>query len=82
MASWYEAKEGEETGHVRATNTRTAVDKAFTLMCGREYTLPIGEKMSITVLRLPKSNLIAQTLEKSYQDMRALQKAKRKPNFG
>ena len=69
MADWYEAKEGNETTHVRASNTRTAFDRAFRRMCGMDYKVPPGTTLTITVLRLRGGSEVAKTLEQVYQDM-------------
>lgn len=68
MAAWYEVAEGGESVHVRATNTRTAFDRGFRLLCGMDYKLPPGQKMTITVLRLRGGTDKFKLLEQVYQE--------------
>ena len=70
MANWYEVEEDGEVSHIRATNTRTAFDKGFRLLCGMDYKLPPGKKMTITCLRLHGGDEKVKLLEKVYQDSR------------
>lgn len=74
MADWYEVEEAGEVAHVRATNTRTAFDRGFRLLCGMNYKLPPGQKMTITVLRLRGGTDKVKLLEKVYQETRAAKK--------
>jgi hypothetical protein len=70
MADWYEFQEGNDVVNVRATNTRTALDRGFRLTCGMHYKLPPGQKMSITVLRLRGRTDKVKLLEQVYQESR------------
>jgi hypothetical protein len=70
MADWYEVQEGQEVSHIRATNTRTAFDKGFRILCGRDYKIPPGQKMTITCLRLRGGTEKVRLLEKVYQESR------------
>jgi hypothetical protein len=70
MAGWYEVQEGDEVAHVRATNTRTAFDRGFRLLCGMDYKLPPGQKMTMTVLRLRGGTEKVKFLEQVYQESR------------
>jgi hypothetical protein len=70
MAAWYEVEEDGEIAHVRATNTRTAFDRGFTMLCGRYFKLAPGEKMTMHVLRLRGGSEKVKLLEKIYQDSR------------
>jgi len=74
MADWYEVEEDGETAHVRATNTRTAFDRGFRLLCGRDFKVAPGAKMTITCLRLRGGTEKVKLLEKVYQEMRAKKK--------
>lgn len=75
MADWYEVKEGDETSHIRASNTRTAFDKGFRLMCGMDYKVPPGQSITITCLRLRGGTETVKLLEQVYQDMRKKKKS-------
>lgn len=70
MADWYEVQEAEEVAHVRASNTRTAFDKGFRLLCGMDYKIPPGHKMTLTCMRLRGGTEKVKLLEKTYQEMR------------
>lgn len=70
MADWYEVQEDGETTHVRATNTRTAFDRGFRQLCGRDYKLAPGTTMSIKVFRLRGGTDVVKTLENLYQESR------------
>jgi methionine aminopeptidase len=76
MAGWYEVQEGDEVAHVRATNTRTAIDRGFRLLCGMNYTLEPGTAMTIRVMRLSGRTEKVKLLEKVYQESR-----KRRPRY-
>lgn len=68
MADWYQVTESRETVHVWASNTRTAFDKGFRLLCGREYKLPPGYQMTIICQRLRGGSQMVKDLEKVYQE--------------
>jgi hypothetical protein len=68
MADWYEVTGDKETGHVRATNTRTAFDKGFTLLYGANFKLLPGYQMRITVTRLRGGSDKVKSMEKFYRD--------------
>lgn len=70
MANWYEVQEGKETVHVRATNTRTAFDKGFRLLCGMNYKLLPGTAITLTCLRLRGGTEKVKLFERVYQDAR------------
>ncbi len=70
MADWYEVQEGQEIEHVRATNTRTAFYKGFTILCGSSYRLTPGHQMTITILRLRGNSEKVKLLEQVYQENR------------
>jgi len=70
MSAWYEIQEGDEIAHVRASNTRTAVDKGIRLLCGMDYKLPPGNVMVIKCLRLRGGTDKVKLLEKIYQERR------------
>jgi len=70
VADWYEVQEGQEVIHVRATNTRTAFDKGFRALCGRDYKVPPGNMMTLRCLRLRGGSEKVKLLEQIYQDSR------------
>ena len=71
MADWYEVQEEDgETTCVRATNTRTALNRGFRRLYGREYKVAPGRFMRIKVLRLFGDTVAVETLEKIYQKSR------------
>ncbi len=70
MADWYEVEEDSEITHVRATNTRTAFDKGFRLLCGTDFKVQPGRTLTLKVLRLRGGSDVAKTLEKFYQETR------------
>ncbi len=66
MSAWYEIQEGKEVAHVRASNTRTAIDKGFRSLCGMDFTLPPGVPMTIRCIRLSGKSELVRTLESNY----------------
>lgn len=70
MADWYEVEEDGEIAHIRATNTRTAFDEGFRLLCGRDFKLAPGTTMKLRVMRLRGGTEKVKLLEKVYQDSR------------
>jgi hypothetical protein len=74
MSDWYQVTEGDETVHVRTSNSRTAFDRGFRLLCGMDYKIPPGETMAITCTRLRGGSEQAKLLEQVYQETRQKQK--------
>jgi hypothetical protein len=76
MADWYIVQEGDERTHVRTSNSRTAFDRGFRVMCGMNYKIPPGQSLTITATRLRGGSELAKQLEKVYQEMQAKKKRK------
>ena len=68
MADWYEVEEQKETVHVRASNTRTAFDRGFRLLCGMNYKVTPGETIHLRVTRLRGNTEMVKVLERTYQE--------------
>jgi len=68
--AWYEVQEEDEVVHVRASNTRTAIDKGFRRLCGMKFNLLPGVKMTLHCMRLRGGSEKVRILEQFYQRTR------------
>lgn len=67
MPMYFKITDGDETAWVRSSNTRTAIDRSFSVLCGRGYNLKPGESIRLDIFRLPGRDERAKAIEAVYQ---------------